>query len=805
MFQERKGIIKNYVHEYNEILKLYIRIRQNFEPKEIKNSLTEFENSYFDYKKENIDSVSASKITTFEEDFQSEQALNKDIAADLVKNFTNKNNSVCILSFSQYSDNISHRNDNPNENINDNFKDVYLHDLIEYFIFKLDESTKNGNRSNTYSIQYGILSLLQKHDLLDGYQKKGEFQKLKSGSFTKSKTGIISKKSNTFFNKNVHERFGPNENFEAKIELKDFNKKIRKVNFSNVETLKDILKYATKNKNVFLKTNDSIFHTLVVIEDLGKGIVPMSSLYNVSKKNTSTSEHVTGTKFYFFNIRYANGNNETLNINREEGKKVYYETQKLLQEYVEGNLKNKKKIICSSVCKILYEIFFDLTRVHLKLTLYEPEDNEYEKNEKNEKEENIIDREFEKTNIIKHLCKNDLELKEHLHFCTKNIRNDVKMINQNKDAWRIENAEEKHKERKKEKKAEEEKENILIKDETYHKIDTLLFENIDVDQSTKNKVIQEARSLPENLFSYLKWLSSNFQNSYTAYKEEETQFQTEILNLIDMQNAILKNYKDEQNFKIDEINEICEQINQITKKNASIKKELEKHEHLHSQYVKREDNEELKETKRLDTFQDALHEEYDSFLKFRSKLNHENGKQKNKKTKKKDPFISSSSSSFVYEKKKGTGDDENNENETKRLDMRYEMEYQHNLLEAEKYTKENFQKAYDLKNEFDKTIKEKQSLHKLLRNTAQKLNEKTNSLKNDFKNTKDLKLIYPIEGNYTDFEKYENEQKNKTNKRVLINKTLNEYNMLLTELSRNEFNDKELQWINKIYSIAKNF
>lgn len=87
----------------------------------------------------------------------------------------------------------------------------------------------------------------------------------------------------------------------------------------------------------------------------------------------------------------------------------------------------------------------------------------------------------------------------------------------------------------------------------------------------------------------------------------------------------------------------------------------------------------------------------------------------------------------------------------------------------------------------------------ILKNTTSKFNEKAKSLMDNYKSTKELRFIYTITDTGVNFDgKYE--QNN-----LIANHELSEYKRVVDELEKCEFNDIQLNWINKMNSLSRNF
>ncbi|CRH00252.1 conserved Plasmodium protein, unknown function [Plasmodium relictum] len=524
-------------------------------------------------------------------------------------------------------------------------------------------------------------------------------------------------------------------NVQPKNELKKFNEKTKAIEFSDLEKLKDIMNFAEKKKRLLekkLKMNEPFFYTLITIDIIG---AKKDNLVKTSMSN-NYNKYILD-RFYFLNISYCNSDDEKEDINTDELRKSVYEIINLIKYYLYGNL----KIDISNfnyVSKIANEICSDLKKIHLKIVLYLPCNY------------NKIDE-----NILNFLYSLDLKLKDYLNLFGNNL---TKLENANYNLR-------------------DDKDFIISNSEKYQKLDRILFENIDLDENLKYSIMKEALNFPEESFDCLSLLNKTFQHNYNFYKEKEKEFHRNILNLVEKQNEIIKSYEEKENKKKDEINNILKEIYCINEKNLEIENEIQRHQNLNMKYLQKEENNELQNLKRLYTVDRILDKEYENFLEFRNEsINNQEKAIKKEKT---------------FQKIQ----DNNTSNDILDICEKQKEEYANNLNEALKYGEQYFQQTHNLKKKCDDAIRKKIELFKILKTTLINLNEKTNSLKDNFKVTKELKFIYPIDDNYISFnEKYRNYSRSNS---------LKEYNELLEELTKNDFNEKQIKWIYKMNSISK--
>ncbi|CRG96431.1 conserved Plasmodium protein, unknown function [Plasmodium gallinaceum] len=720
MLIENKIKIKNLIYECNEKLKLYIKIKQNIMKNDMHKSTEELKECYNKCVESNL--IKFNEVKCFDDEFISEKKLNTDIINCLLDNYL-ENNNRCVISFNKYENFNTIKNNLENEEKNDYINYIYLYNLIEHFFVKISVLSAKKNENKIYTLRFGAFNFSNVYDLLEEYDDNEEYNQ-KKRSYT-----LKYEKEKNYFN---------NINVELKSELKNFNEKTKAIEFSDLEKLKDILNFAEKKKKSLekkLNMNEPFFYTLITID-----IIEIKENNLMKIPITNNCNKYILDKYYFLNISYTNYDDEKESVNIEELRKSFYEIINLIKHYLNNNLKIDISNF-NRISKIVHEICYDMEKIFLKVVLYFPYN---------------YDNKFDEY-ILNFLYTIDIKLKDYLNLFNNNL---TKVVNDNYNMR-------------------DHKDVIISDNEKYHKLDKILFNNIDLDENLKYNVLIEALNLPEESFNCLTLLNKTFQHNYDLYKEKEKEFYRNILNLVEKQNEIIKSYEEKENKKKDEINSILKEIYYINEKNLEIENEIQRHQNLNMEYLQKEENKDVQNLKRIHTIDNILNKEYEYFLKFRNES------------------INNQEKPIKKEKNFQSIQDNNISNNILNIQEKQEEEYLKNLNEAMKYAEQNFQQTHNLKKKYDDIICKKMELFKILKSTVIKLNEKTNSLKNNFKSTKGLKFVYPIDDNYISFkEKYKNH---------LTCNNLKEYNELLEELKKNDFNEKQVEWILKMNSISKKF
>lgn len=746
-------------YEYNKRLKLYINVKQN-SPTNLIFTRGRFPENKSEYNKSQSSICEAKNENN---ELRNEKNVIKDIINCLLDCLsTNKNG--CVITFTTYdnSDNCTINVAKGNKNV-EPLRNIYLENIIEQFFVKLNESILKKHESIHLMIRYSILDFYSIHDILEEYEPKKNFQKIKS-------CVLKTYNSKTNITRNVPTKLS--------TELSKWKNRTNSVKVLNLEKLRDILNYA-KTKKIPLennmKNNKYPCYTLITIEIIRKNN-KNSTAQNKNEMdpmNFIINDNKTLNTFYFFSVCSDNSTNHKENMGNEDLRKVHFEIQHILESYVNLKLIRDTSHF-SSISKICNEICSDV----IKILLYE----ELNKQEVSNLEGTMVDT----------LCKNNSKLNN----CVTSflMHKESVIMNKPHPIIAINNPFENNKKQNNEKglvpsttpldlSSSNIKEEIIPKDEKYYNIEKVLFENIDMEESEKYEVIKKALLLPTELFEYFSLLNKTFQYNYESYKQREQKLRTEILNLVEKQNEIMKNYEQEENRKKREMNELLEEIRYMIRKNTEIKNEIDRHEKMSLKISEKEQMNEKEDLKRLHTIDKALTREYESFSKFRKDSLIDFERMKSKK----------GNISNIND----TGMNKQKPFEFNEIIKTFDEEHLKNMLESQEYSERVFTQMHDLKVTCDGIINKKVTHFKLLKDTVQKLNEKINSLRYDCRNVTDIKLIHPIEDRFLNFDEHEKQYE-------FINE-IKDLQMAIHEFDKSEFNNTQLSWLHKIHGICKNF
>ncbi|VWU48584.1 conserved protein, unknown function [Hepatocystis sp. ex Piliocolobus tephrosceles] len=804
-------MIKNVIYQHNNKLGLYIISKQSAKKKDINKSVNDIEtcsNTCVNY---NINTNTFNKIEFYNEDYISETNLNKHIVNALLKSYLEKKNG-CVLSFINLSEQLKKQSNNIQHDINSNKKnynnkfynnlnDTNTNIILNNFFTKVNETTVKQKQN--YSLQYVLLGNFYYYDLLENYHELTEnYQKIKSCALKGDE------KTNNIKNNRTYDCRTDNykkTNVPVYNELNIFKRKNKKIDFINAKKLKDIFCYVEKQENVLKgKSNnmnsdsssnsDPFYLTLIHlnisnnIEEGNTCIFETNMSYNTNKQikinNNSINTSVTNS-FYFINVYYINNNENAVENGKNkrqqqqtvvtdyELKKDKSETNKLKQllsmfsNIINNYDKEGSTNIDSTDFKIISHIFSEIykdvtTNIFLKIVL----DNSIKDSTNKTNEELMLNFVYSINLNMKNILNNDNN---------KNINNSENVHTNLKEN--------------------ENKDFLILKDEKYYKICNMLFNNIDLDENAKCKIIKKIITYPEQYFDKLSHLKNKFEHNFNIYKDKEKDIYNEISYLIKKQNLIIKKYKEEEEKTKNDILNILEQITHINEQNIEINNEIKKNQNLNVSFIKEQKNWDEQNLKKIQTADMTLNKEYETFISFRNESFMYDKKKKEKDSQKsedkKKTYIPKESQSYSINEK---SINETNINEEQKKECLY------NLNEAMKYAEQIFQETYDLKKQYDEIINEKFKMFNVLKNTALQLNEKTTSLTNDFKSTKGLKLICPLNDNSRINLKTNYEQT------ILnLNNDIKAYKNLLKQLDTEGFNDKQLDWIHKMNSISKKF
>ncbi|SBS83921.1 conserved Plasmodium protein, unknown function [Plasmodium ovale] len=761
MLIENRKVVRNAIYEYNDKLKLYIILKQSINNSGKGQKAKVLDESYNKYVK--IQSSKFSKIKWYDDDCTSETRLNADVISSLLYNYS-ENNNGCAISFFNICDHVKTRKKKTEHDKNNSMyncmsnsevglNDLCVDSLVNNFYSKAKAISIKKSEKKKFSLRYGMFTSSDLYDLLEDYEHKEHYQTIKSCTL-KWEEKISSKRNNK------NQKKG---NTPLMKELKMFNEKIKEIQFLDSNKLKDILLSAEKKKKELvqnkLKNNTSFYSTCISIDiskDKEDGIFPSNNL-----GNTISNKHVVNN-FFFINIYYVHSSDDTEEYGSKEGlNNTFFEFNNIIKSYNDSNFKVDISNF-TRISKIVSEICNNVGRLHLKTVLHLSRNYNIE----NEKEY-----------AFNFLYSIDFKLKDFFDFFFKSV-----YTSEGDDPSREDSP----------------KDLMLLRDEKYDKIDHILFKNIDLDEKTKCNIIKEAINFPEIYFDKLSLLNKTFEHNYNLFKDKEIEICKSISSIVEKQNRIMKKYKQEEEKKKNDIQNILKEISYINEQNVEIEKEIQKHQMLNSKYLLSEQHNKEQNLKKFQTANIALDKEYESFLKFRNepsmrtlatgKGEKEQEKQKEKEEQKRRKIPVG-----------GRTCDINTEEDVRDLCRKQDEEYLKNLNEAIKYAENIFQETNGLKKRYDEVISKKVELINILKSTALKFNEKANSLMHNFKGSKELKLIYRIDDNRVNFaEKYE--QAN-----FVINNDIKEYKDILEDFEARSFNDEQLNWIYKMNSLSKKF
>ncbi|SOV78229.1 conserved Plasmodium protein, unknown function [Plasmodium sp. gorilla clade G3] len=746
MLSENKNKVKCFIYDYNEKLKLYIKLkRYDFNKFVINNSqdiethidkcVHCFGNKIYGFK-------------TYDNLIECEKNCYSCIVNNVLENYESfvKN---CVLSFYSYNDNNNLNKLNDNYFIDDEMHvskiDYFSSKIVKEFFMKINElyinieekekeKKKDNKKKISYSIQYSYAHTNNFFDLLEFYEDKEYFHSIKSCTLKRNNIDNIKCKTNV--------------NIADISELKKFNEKNKQVKFTSIKKLKDILHTANKR----MKEIDDMlrgkkiysFFTVIVIDiyDETNDVINTTMSYNKGCK-----------KFYFINMFYDV--KKEIYENDDMLKKTLFEMSNIIKcNYID----EKFKINISNyeiISKLMYELFYEIQKLHINI---------YWNFTHNEFNNNVGD-------LLVYFI-NSIDYK--MNNCIINSISNLKEEISKNDKCKLLN--------------DQEKKCILHENEKYEKIENLLFKNISLDEYTKSYIIRKAiQIIPDKSMDNLLLLNKTFQQHYILYEEKEKDINENICHLINEQNEIMKKYEENEKRLQDDMNKIIDEIHLVDDKNLELKKEIQKHEELHKKYIRHEENRNKEDLKKLHTHNSILDEQYEHFLSFRKGSFVDDiiwNKQESQKN--------------LYLEQKKIAHNNNIRDNVIDIINKHDEQYIKNFNEAKKYAQNKFEQSNELKKRYNHVIDRKVELFDVLKNTTHKLNEKVNSLMNNFRNAKELKLIYPIDSSFDNL-------KNNYEKDNLIINNLKGYTDLLEEFMKQDFNDKQLHWINKMNSLSKKF
>ncbi|SPJ11098.1 conserved Plasmodium protein, unknown function [Plasmodium sp. DRC-Itaito] len=754
MLSENKNKVKCFIYDYNEKLKLYIKLKRydlnNFVINNSQDAGTHIDKCV------HCRGNKIYGIKTYDNFIECEKNSYSCIVNKVLENY--ESFVKCgVLSFYSYNDNNNLKKLNDDDFINDPMHvskiDYFSSKIVKQCFMKVNElyisieekekKKKDNKKKISYSIQYSYAYTNNFFDLLEFYEDKEYLHSIKSCTLKRNNFDNIKCKTDV--------------NVADISELKKFNEKNKQVKFTNIKKLKDILHTADKRMkeidNMLRGKKIYSFFTVIVIDiyDEIDDVINKTMCYNKECINRNNNKRCK--KFYFINMFYDV--KKEIYENDDNLKKMLFEMSHIIKyNYIDKKL----KINISNyeiISKLIYELFYEIEKVYI---------NFYLNFTHNEFKNNVGDL------IVYFINSIDYKINNCIINSTSNLKEEISK----NDKCKILN--------------DGEKRCIIPEYEKYEKIENVLFKNISLDKDTKSYIIRKTiQIIPDNSMDNLLLLNKTFQQHYILYEEKEKDINENIYHLINEQNEIMKKYEENEKKLQDDMNKIIDEILLVDDKNLELKKEIQKHEELQKKYIKHEENKNKEDLKKLHTHYSILDEQYEHFLSFR-----------------KGSFVDDiiwkkqESQKNIFLEQKNIAHNNSIRDNVIDINNKYDEQYIKNFNQAKKYAQNKFQQSNELKKRYNDVIDKKVELFDVLKNTTHKLNEKINSLMNNFRNAKELKLIYPIDSSF-DYLKnnYENDN--------LIINNLKGYTDLLEEFKKQDFNDKQLHWINKMNSLSKKF
>ncbi|CDU17897.1 hypothetical protein YYC_04419 [Plasmodium yoelii 17X] len=742
MLIENEETICNVIYECNNKIKLYIKINDIANHIGIDKIKKEMK-PCCNQNGEN-DFTNIKEIKYFKYDYDSEIKFVSDTINGILHDHKEGTNG-CVISFFNVNEQIKNtcKNNinNDNNNVNQNLRTNDINYLIDNFFNKISNISFEKNKKQQTKFSIRY-GILNCNNLYDLLENYCDNKEY----YQKIKSCALKWDETTEPILNIHKTDAIQSDG-----LKMFNKKTKEIKFFDSEKLKEILNFAEKEKIALenkLDINDSFYCSLINIsigKDTENDIFTSNLLGNI---NNGNNDYKSGmSNFFFINVYYAGShtNVEEEKNKENEVKNIFCEFSNIIRNNsFEKNIKLDNSNI-RIISKLFSEIFTCSAFVHFKIILNISENYGIEKNNEC---------------ILNFLYSIDLKIKDFLRLFTKNMN---KSGNNNKNL-------------------------NLSNNERYKKIENILFKNVDLDEKDKYNIIKEAINFPEEHVDKLLLLNKTFEENYLFYKEKENEFHDSIKNIVEKQNQIIKKYEEEEKRKNNDINNVLTEIFCIDEQNLEIKNEIEKYKNLNLNYLHTEKNIHEEDKKKIQNSNKIIDKEYENFLKFRNESKIDN------------QLIEKRENEHQIQVTKNSIMSNDTENDNIRdICKIQEEEYLKNLNDAIYYAKNVFQETHNLKKHYDDIIKKKMELLTILKNTTSKFNEKANSLMNNYKSAKELRFIYTIVDTGINIDgKYD--QKN-----LIANNELSEYKRVVDELEKCEFNDIQLNWINKMNSLSRNF
>ncbi|CAG9477163.1 unnamed protein product [Plasmodium vivax] len=798
---EKKNLVNNVIYQCHGKLKLYIKVKQRItnhgavgrEVEKLKEGYKKCVNSNSArfrqveccYDGDANDDVKMPSCA----DCSSEDKLNKEILNGLLRSHA-EYGSGCVVSFvsnankshtCKYNSDGGKRNDPV-----DSPSDGKIKNLVDIFFKK-----KNGQRR--YSLRYGFLNSRSWHDLLQNCcEHKAYYQKIKSCTLRSDERNVKGR---------INSERGSKINGPPKSELKKFREKTTQVEFSDAQKLKDILHFAAKEERAIkreaIKKGEHFFCTLVSIHvssAKGEGALAKDFM------SDGESDTAGRNNFFFVNV-YCGGRSEKKRgeaqlgdareaVHRIDAADRLEAARRIdaaepnvalaqLSDFVRQPLTGEGPPVDIShfnrVAKMICELYCSTADMHLKVCL-----NMCGNSGVKEEDEPIFN----------FLCSVDAPLEEFLTLFIK----DVTKSQMGKGNL---GAEREHGKGRGSPEKEETPPKLEAppKSDAQKRIENALFGTIPLDEETKSALVTEAMNFPEQHLNKLASLNKTLQHNYALFKEREKNLHSSIARIVEKQNQMMRHYEEEEKKQKNEIIQILQEISFVSEQNVEIKNEIENHKGLNLKYGEMEKDRQEQHLKKFQSVDTILEREFESFLKFRheSLVNTEwDGKGEKK---------GSADGSSNNKREERTSCDVKSTSQDAIRDIRKKQEEQYlkNLNEAMNHAEKIFRETQDVRKRYDEAIRQKAELFSTLKDTAVKFNERANFLMNNFKGTKGLKLVTPIEDKCVNFmEKYERQN-------LVINNDMREYRALLEELQTRNFNERQLRWIHKMSSLSKHF
>lgn len=661
MLSENKKKVKCFIYDYNEKLKLYIKLKRydlnNFVINNSQDAGTHIDkcvhcrgNKFYG-------------IKTYDNLIECEKNSYSYIVNKVLENYESIV-KCCVLSFYSYND-----NNNLTKLNDDYFIDNPIHvSKIDYFSSKIvkqcfnkinelyisieekeKEKKKDNKKKISYSIQYSYAHTNNFFDLLEFYEDKEYFHSIKSCTL-KRNNNIDNIKGKT------------NVNVADISELKKFNQKNKQVKFTNIKKLKDILHTADKR----MKEIDDMlrgkkiysFFTVIAIDIYDETDDVINSTISYNKECIKGNNNKRSKKIYFINMFYDA--KKEINANDDSLKKTLFEMSNIIKyNYIDKKLKFNISNY-DIISKLMYELFYEIQKVHINIYLNFTH-NEFKNNVGDLIVYFINSIDYKINNCIINSISN---LKEEI---SKNDK--CKMLNDSEKKCILPECEK------------------IEKCEKYEKIENVLFKNISLDEYTKSYIIKKAiQIIPDKSMDNLLLLNKTFQQHYIFYEEKEKDINENMYHLINEQNEIMKKYEEHEKRLQDDMNKIIDEIHLVDDENFELKKEIQKHEELQKKYITHEENKNIEDLKKLHTHNSILDEQYEHFLSFRKGSFVDDISWKKQESQKN-----------IFLEQKNIAHNKSIRDNVINIINKHDEQYVKNFNEAKKYAHNKFQQSNELK------------------------------------------------------------------------------------------------------------